>query len=113
MFHGELNNFTTHLTKNIEMRSPFIFYPKNDVSNQCINMALNGGIGIIHSNFPTPADQAAEVFKVKHHKQGSIPRCIGINDSVFDLFTNESEGDFRAAFVTSNGKVGGKLLGSF
>ena len=90
------------------MRVPFIFSSKDAVSDQCITMALHGGIGILHSNFSTPADQAAEISKVKRHNQGFIPRCVGSSDSVLDLSKHEKE----FALVTSNGEIGGKLLGS-
>ena len=95
------------------MHAPLIFSSDHAVSDQCITMALHGGIGILHSNFPTPADQAAEVFKVKRHKQGSIPHCIRRDNRVLDLFTNQQKGGFTVAFVTANGEVGAKLLGSF
>ena len=70
-----------------------------------ISMVFSG-IGIIYSSFPTSADQAPEVSKVKQYKQGSIPHCIGRNDSVLDLFKHEKE----FALVTSNGKIGGRRI---
>ena len=79
----------------------------------CITMALHGGIGIIHADFPTPADQANEVSKVKRHKQGFIlsPKCIRPDDSVLDLFEIKQKFGFTGTPVTDSGKVGGKLLG--
>ena len=73
-------------------------------------MALQGGIGILKSDFPTPAQQAVEVSKVKKYKNSFIPKYVRIDDSVLELFKDKS---FKAALVTDNGNFDGKLLGVF
>uniref|UniRef100_A0A914ZCA3 Inosine-5'-monophosphate dehydrogenase n=1 Tax=Panagrolaimus superbus TaxID=310955 RepID=A0A914ZCA3_9BILA len=112
-------DLTTHLTKKITIRAPLISSPMDTVTEHemAITMAchlqLHGGIGIIHANFPTPADQANEVSKVKRYKQGFIisPQCIKSDDSVLDLFEIKQKFGFTGTPVTDTGKVGGKLLG--
>uniref|UniRef100_A0A7E4ZRP2 Inosine-5'-monophosphate dehydrogenase n=1 Tax=Panagrellus redivivus TaxID=6233 RepID=A0A7E4ZRP2_PANRE len=108
-------DLTTKLTKEITLRAPLISSPMDTVTEHemAITMALHGGIGIIHANFPTPADQAAEVLKVKRYKQGFInfPQCIKPDDTVLDLMAIKSLYGFTGTPVTDTGKVGGKLLG--
>lgn len=76
-------------------------------------MALHGGIGIIHANFPTIKEQADEVLKVKRYKQGFIsnPQCIKPTDTVRDLIGIKNKYGFTGTPVTDTGLVNGKLLG--
>lgn len=78
-----------------------------------IGMALHGGIGIIHANFPTIKEQADEVLKVKRYKQGFIsnPQCIKPTDTVRDLIGIKNKYGFTGTPVTDTGLVNGKLLG--
>ena len=95
------------------IRAPLISSRTDIISEHkvCITMALHGGIGIIHANFSTPADQANEVSEVKRHKQGFIlsPQCIRPDDSILELKRRKYK--LGGIPVTQNGKVRGKLLG--
>lgn len=105
----------TQLTKKIELSAPLVSSPMDTVteSEMAIAMALNGGIGIIHGNFPNPQDQVEEVLKVKRYKQGFIsnPQCIRETDTIWDLMQIKKKYGFTGTPVTSTGAVGGKLLG--
>jgi IMP dehydrogenase len=81
-------------------------------SKMAIMMALQGGIGIIHSNFPVD-EQAAEVRKVKIFKNGFItdPVCLSPEDPVARAWQIKSEMGFSSFPITDTGKMGGRLLG--
>jgi len=75
-------------------------------------MALQGGIGIIHSNMG-PEQQAAEVTRVKKYKNGFIldPVCLSPESTLKDILILKEKLKFSSFPVTDTGKMGGKLLG--
>uniref|UniRef100_A0A7S2AAG7 Inosine-5'-monophosphate dehydrogenase n=1 Tax=Trieres chinensis TaxID=1514140 RepID=A0A7S2AAG7_TRICV len=107
-------DISTQLTRNIQLRLPFVSSPMDTVteSKMAITMALQGGIGIIHSNFSIE-DQAAEVFKVKKFKNGFItdPVCLSPEATVADVFHIKNTQGYSGIPITDTGKIGGKLVG--
>lgn len=71
---------TTALTRNIELRIPLLSAAMDTVTEAplAIAMAQVGGIGIIHKNW-TPAEQGAEVQKVKRYETGILVDPITVS----------------------------------
>eukprot|EP00586_Coscinodiscus_wailesii_P023474 CAMPEP_0172519790 /NCGR_PEP_ID=MMETSP1066-20121228/291619_1 /TAXON_ID=671091 /ORGANISM="Coscinodiscus wailesii, Strain CCMP2513" /LENGTH=806 /DNA_ID=CAMNT_0013302437 /DNA_START=113 /DNA_END=2534 /DNA_ORIENTATION=- len=107
-------DITTRLTKNIRLSVPFVSSPMDTVTEDimAINMALQGGIGIIHSNMSI-AEQAEHVFKVKKYKNGFItdPICLSPKNTIEDVIKIKRELGYSGIPITHNGEMGGRLLG--
>ncbi|XGW30556.1 hypothetical protein V3C99_009482 [Haemonchus contortus] len=105
----------TRITRNIRIKAPLVSSPMDTVteSGMAIVMALYGGMGIIHGNFPKPEDQAAEVLKVKRFKQGFVmqPHCLKPDASLWDMLQIKKHYGYTGAPVTETGKVGSRLIG--
>jgi IMP dehydrogenase len=73
----------TQLTKEIRMNIPLLSAAMDTVteSRLAIALAQEGGVGIIHKNM-TPAQQAAEVRRVKKYESGVIVEPIMVEPSV-------------------------------
>merc|ERR1719388_752507 len=104
----------SRFTKDIRLKIPIVSSPMDTVteSDMAIGMALQGGIGVIHTNLPA-AVQAAEVSKVKRFRSGFImkPFCISPEISIAELDAIQAKVGFKAFPVTSDGKMGSKLEG--
>jgi IMP dehydrogenase len=101
-------------TKKIKLQTPIVSSPMDTVteSKAAIAMALEGGVGIIHTNLSID-DQVAEVMKVKKFKNGFImqPVCIPPTLTVLELDELRRKCGFTGFPVTEDGRMGSKLLG--
>ena len=73
-------NVATRLTRNISLNIPLVAAAMDTVTEAAtaICMARQGGMGVIHKNM-TPAQQAAEVKKVKKSESGMIVDPITVS----------------------------------
>mmetsp|Transcript_42187 Transcript_42187/g.47124 ORF Transcript_42187/g.47124 Transcript_42187/m.47124 type:complete len:519 (-) Transcript_42187:269-1825(-) len=105
---------SSKLTKNIRLEAPLVSSPMDTVTEHqmAITMALQGGIGIIHSNMKAE-DQATEVRRVKKFKNGFIldPVCLSPDSTLADILQLKNKLKFSSFPVTDNGQMGGRLLG--
>lgn len=104
----------SHFTRTIKLKVPIVSSPMDTVTEHkmAIAMALDGGIGVIHTNLPIE-EQALEVLKVKRFESGFIidPLCIPPDTTLADLDRIRSQKGFTGFPVTETGKMGSRLLG--
>ena len=104
----------TKLTKNITLNTPIISSPMDTVteSKMAISLALQGGIGIIHSN-NTIEEQVKQVKTVKKYNNNFIldPVIVSENNTLGDLLKIQKECNFSGFPVTTDGKLDSKLVG--
>lgn len=104
----------SRFSRKIDLNTPIVSSPMDTVteSKMAIAMALEGGIGVIHTNLPIDA-QAEEVMKVKKYKQGFItdPVCVSPTMTIAELDELKSKLGFTGFPVTENGHMGSKLVG--
>ena len=107
-------NVQTQLTKTINLGIPLLSAAMDTVteSSLAIAMAQAGGIGVIHKNLD-PADQAAEVKKVKKFESGMVvnPVTIKPNATLADALNLMNFHGFSGFPVVAdrNGKLVGIL----
>jgi IMP dehydrogenase len=102
----------TYLTRNIQINIPIISSAMDTVteSRLAIAMAREGGVGIIHRVL-TPADQAAEVDRVKKSESGMIldPVTILPDQTIRDAHQLMAKYRISGIPVTKNKKLVGIL----
>lgn len=107
-------NTASKFTKNIKVKIPFVSAAMDTVteSEMAIEMALAGGIGVIHKNL-SPEDQAWEVITVKRFENGFItePEVISPNDTIQKAFEIRNTLGYKAIPITEDGEPNGKLIG--
>lgn len=107
-------DISSKLTKNITLQAPFVSSPMDTVTEHqmAIEMALQGGIGMIHSNMSIE-EQAHEVSLVKRYKNGFIlnPVCLSPETTAEEALAIKSKLGFSSFPITKNGKMGGELMG--
>lgn len=81
-------------------------------SEMAIELALQGGIGVIHCNLSIEK-QASEVEKVKRYNNGFIlnPIVMGPWEPISKIIETKSQWHFSGFPVTIDGKMSSKLLG--
>jgi len=107
-------DISTNLTKKICLKAPFVSSPMDTVteSQMAIALALQGGIGLIHSNCSIEF-QCTEVTKVKKFKNGFItdPVCLSPNHTMKDVRHIKTTLGYSGIPITESGSIGGKLVG--
>lgn len=111
LVHPKDTDIGTRLSRGVTLRIPLVAAAMDTVteSAMAIQMAREGGIGIIHKNL-TPERQAAEVDRVKRSESGMIlnPITLQSDGSLRDAH------DLMARFSISGVPIvenGGKLVG--
>merc|ERR1719384_1661300 len=101
-------NLHGNFTRSVKLKVPIVSSPMDTVTEakMAIAMALEGGIGVIHTNLSV-ADQAQEVMKVKKYECGFImdPACIAPTMTVAELDAMRREIAFAGFPVTEDGKM--------
>jgi len=114
-FERDQVGLTTHFTKRTILKSPFVSAPMDTVTEakMAIIMALYGGIGIIHYNFPTINDQIDEVEKVKKFQAGFVfkPVVLSPENKIKDVYDVNEKYGFFSVPITADGTLASKLLG--
>ena len=107
-------DITTRLTKNIQLQLPFISSPMDTVTEEkmAINMALLGGIGILHYN-NTVDEQVRMVRAVKRFENGFItdPVVLSPEHTILDVQHIKEKLGFSGIPITQDGTLKSKLVG--
>jgi IMP dehydrogenase len=104
----------TFVTRKIKLHTPIVASPMDTVceSKMAIAMALEGALGVIHTNMSIEA-QIEEVMRVKKYKSGFItdPVCVPATMTLAELAELRKNSGFTGFPVTEDGKMGSRLLG--
>ncbi|SCM20292.1 inosine-5'-monophosphate dehydrogenase, putative [Plasmodium chabaudi adami] len=107
-------DLSNNMTKDICLKTPIISSPMDTVTEHkmAISMALCGGLGIIHNNLSIEK-QIEEVKKVKRFENGFIfdPYTFSPEHTVADVLCVKNKVGYKSYPITSDGKVGSKLVG--
>ncbi len=107
-------DLSTQFTRNIKLNLPIASAAMDTVTeaDMAIQMALHGGIGVIHKNL-TSEEEAREVEKVKRFKSGFITEPITVSPltSIYEVEELRKTYGFGSFPVTEDGTPHGKLVG--
>jgi len=107
-------DITSSLSDKIKLKQPFLSAAMDTVteSAMAIQMALNGGLGVIHKSL-SPEQQVLEVKKVKRFESGFIldPLTVKPEDSIAKVVEIKNSLGYKSIPVTDDGKPNGKLVG--
>jgi IMP dehydrogenase len=113
-FAADEVSLETSISRRIKLKTPLISSPMDTVTeaDMAINMALQGGMGIIHYN-NTIEDQQDQVSKVKRYKNGFItsPLILTPHHRIRDIDEIKANYNFSGVPITENGQMGSRLLG--
>ena len=106
-------DLTSHFTKRILLKAPFVSAPMDTVTDaeMAILMALMGGLGVIHYNFPTVNEQIEEVEKVKRFEAGFVfnPVVLSPQNTIQDVYNIAEKYGFFSTPITEDRTLNSKL----
>lgn len=104
----------TRITKKLELSLPFVSSPMDTVTEDrmAINLALLGGLGIIHYN-NTIEEQARLVARVKRYENGFItdPVALSPQHTIADVDQIKRQQGFSGIPITEDGSLNSRLVG--
>ncbi len=107
-------DLSTRLTREIDLSIPLVSAAMDTVTEArfAIALALEGGIGIIHKNM-TPAEQAAEVLRVKKYESGVIkePITVSPTTSIYEVMELTRAHNISGVPVTEGEELVGIVTG--
>jgi len=107
-------SLATRLSRNITLNLPLVSAAMDTVTEArlAIAIAQEGGIGIVHKNL-TPADQAAQVSRVKRYESGVLrdPVIITPSHTVRQVMALSEQLGISGFPVLDGGKVVGIVTG--
>ena len=107
-------SLATRFSRNIQLNLPLVSAAMDTVTEArlAIAIAQEGGIGIVHKNL-TPAEQAAQVAKVKRYESGVLrdPVVITPSHTVLQVMQLSEELGISGFPVLDGGKVVGIVTG--
>ncbi|KAI9292111.1 inosine-5'-monophosphate dehydrogenase [Neoconidiobolus thromboides FSU 785] len=113
-FPAHIVDCEVNITKNYKLKTPFVSSPMDTVTeaDMAINMALLGGLGVIHNNCSSE-EQALMVRKVKTFENGFIsePIVLSPDSTIADVWDIKARYGFCGIPITENGKLNSKLIG--
>ena len=114
-FERDEVDLTIHFTKRILLKAPFVSAPMDTVTEaeMAIIVALYGGIGVIHYNFPTINEQIEEVERVKRFEAGFVfnPVVLSPQKTIKDDYDVNDKYGFFSVPITEDGTLNSKLVG--
>src|SRR3989338_7012381 len=114
-FERDEVDLTSLFSKRVQVKTPLVSSPMDTVSgaDMAIMMALMGGIGILHYNFPKIDDQIKEVERVKRFEAAFVknPLVLGPKNTVGDVFNTAKQYGFYSVPITEDGTLKTKMIG--
>ena len=114
-FERDEVDLTSLFSKRVKVKTPLVSSPMDTVSgaDMAIMMALMGGIGILHYNFPKMDDQIREVERVKRFEAAFVknPPVLGPTNTVGDVFNTARQYGFFSVPITEDGTLKTKMIG--
>jgi IMP dehydrogenase len=113
-FPVESVDLSTRVSRNVRLGLPLVSAPMDTIteSTMAINMALLGGIGVVH-HLQSIEQQVEKVAKVKRFENGFIADVVVLspNDPISRIDEVKQEMGFSTVPVTENGSIGSRLVG--
>ncbi|KAJ9069218.1 inosine-5'-monophosphate dehydrogenase [Entomophthora muscae] len=113
-FSADKVDCEVNISRNFRIKTPFVSSPMDTVTetSMAINMALLGGVGVLHNN--CSADEQADMVRsVKKFENGFItdPIVISPETTLGEVWALKDKYAFSGFPVTEDGKLNSKLLG--